>query len=219
MGAKRILLGEIGRPHGVRGLVKLWSFTADPADIGRYGPLSDEGGTRRIALEVLPGGLARVQGVADRDAAAKLTGTRLYVDREKLPAPEEEEFYLADLIGLVAVDPSGAVLGSVVAVEDFGGGPFLTLRPEEGRPENGREVLVAFTRATVPLVEVAAGRLTVVLPEEVVVEPTAEESAALAAEADEAPSATSRPLPRRAPFIGHAPGPRRKRGGSAGGPV
>ena len=85
MTGKRILVGEIGRPHGVRGLVKLRSFTADPDAIASYGPLTDESGTRRIALTVLAEGLGRIEGVADRDAAARLTGTRLYVERDRLP--------------------------------------------------------------------------------------------------------------------------------------
>src|ERR671912_583573 len=94
---QRILVGEIGRPHGVRGLVKLRSFTADPAALGSYGPLTDATGERRFALTLLSEGLARIEGVDDREGAARLTGTGLYVERANLPAPEEDEFYLADL--------------------------------------------------------------------------------------------------------------------------
>lgn len=166
MEAKRILVGEFGRPHGVRGLVKLRSFTAEPEAIGDYGPLSDESGTRRFAIELLPGGIARVQGVADRDAAARLTGVRLYVERDALPEAEEEEFYLADLIGLAAVSAEGASLGTVGAVQDYGAGAFLTLRDAAGRERD-----IPFTRACVPVVDLAAGRCTIVPPEEVVVPP------------------------------------------------
>ena len=166
-GAKRILVGEIGRPHGVRGLVKLRSFTEDPAAIAAYGPLTDESGTRRFALTLLAEGLARIEGVADRDAAQRLTGTRLFVERDRLPPPaEEDEFYLADLIGMAAADAAGSALGTVRAVEDHGAGAFLVL----ARPD-GTEALIPFTRAAVPVVDIAAGRLVVAPPEEITVAP------------------------------------------------
>jgi 16S rRNA processing protein RimM len=164
--SRRILVGEFGRPHGVRGLVHLRSYTAEPAAIAGYGPLSDEGGTRCFALKWLAEGLVQVEGVTDRDAAAKLTGTRLYVDREALPATEEDEFYLSDLIGLRAETEGGAALGTVSAVEDHGAGSFLTLR--DG---NGRETLLPFTRAVVPVVDVGGGRVVVAPPEEQEVPP------------------------------------------------
>jgi len=168
MTGKRILVGEIGRPHGVRGLVKLRSFTADPDAIASYGPLTDESGTRRIALTVLAEGLGRIEGVADRDAAARLTGTRLYVERDRLPPAEEEEYYLADLVGLAAATEAGQSLGMVRAVEDHGAGAFLVL---DGPPER----MLPFTRAVVPVVDIAGGRLVVALPDEVVVQPQAGE--------------------------------------------
>lgn len=204
MPVERILVGEIGRPHGVRGLVRVQSFTAEPADIAAYGPLSDEGGGKHYALQWLGGGLARIEGVNDRDAAAKLTGTRLYVARDRLPPPEEEEFYLADLIGLAARDAEGREMGRVAAVEDFGAGTILTLRDEQGR-----ETLLPFTRAVVPVVDVAGGFVTVQPPEAVVVPP---------GEGDAEPEAALpepvRPLPRRqdAP---RRTGPRGVRGGAA----
>ncbi|MDI3307029.1 MAG: ribosome maturation factor RimM [Acetobacteraceae bacterium] len=164
MGAKRILVGEIGRPHGVRGLVKLRSFTADPAAIASYGPLTDESGSRRFVLTLLSEGLARIEGVTDRDAAQRLTGTRLYIQREQLPEPEADEFYFADLIGLRAEDQAGRPLGSVRAVEEHGAGAFLVL---DGPPER----LIPFTRACVPVVDLAGGRLVVEPPEEVIAPP------------------------------------------------
>jgi 16S rRNA processing protein RimM len=162
---KRVLVGEIGRPHGVRGLLKLRCFTADPAAIASYGPLTDEAGTRRFALTLLAEGLARIEGITDRDAAARLTGTRLYVERDRLPPPEEEEYYLADLIGLPAVTAAGEALGTVRAVEDHGGGAFLIL--DDG---TGKERLLPFTRAVVPVVDLAGGRLVVAPPDEVEVQ-------------------------------------------------
>jgi 16S rRNA processing protein RimM len=167
MGARRILVGEIGRPHGVRGLVKLRSFTVDPAAIAAYGPLTDEAGTRRFALTLKGADLAQIEGVADRDAAALLTGTRLYVERGRLPPVEDpEEFYLADLVGLAAVAEDGAPLGRVRAVEDYGAGTFLVL---EGPPER----MVPFTRAVVPVVDVAGGRIVVRPPAETEARPGA----------------------------------------------
>ncbi|WP_458097227.1 ribosome maturation factor RimM [Roseomonas sp. WA12] len=164
--SRRILVGEFGRPHGVRGLIHLRSHTAEPAAIASYGPLSDESGARSFALKWLSEGLVQVEGVADRDAAAKLTGTRLYVDRDALPPPDEDEFYLTDLIGLRAETEGGEVLGTVSAVEDFGAGSVITLRDEAGR-----ETPLPFTKAVVPVVEIAAGRVVIVMPGEQVVPP------------------------------------------------
>jgi 16S rRNA processing protein RimM len=169
--AERILVGEIGRPHGVRGLVKLRSFTADPAAIASYGPLTDATGQRRYALTFLSDGLARVEGVADRDAASRLTGTGLYVERANLPPPEEDEFYLADLVGLRAETAAGGALGHVRSVEEHGAGAFLVL---DGPPER----LVPFTRACVPVVDTAGGRVVVELPEEVAAAPPPADEAA-----------------------------------------
>jgi 16S rRNA processing protein RimM len=112
---QRILLGVIGRPHGVRGLLHVVSHTQNPASLAEYGPL-DDGAGRRFVLLWRGEGVAAVAElvdgrevpVTDRDAAARLTNTRLYTDRDHLPAPDEEEFYLADLLGLSAQDAAGA---------------------------------------------------------------------------------------------------------------
>jgi 16S rRNA processing protein RimM len=162
MSLPRILVGEIGRPHGVRGLVRVQSFTTEPSDIAGYGPLLDESGAKVFELQWLSGGLAKIDGITDRDAAAKLTGTRLFVERDRLPEPDEEEFYLADLIGLTARDTAGAVLGQVRAVEDFGAGSFITVV----LAASGKDVMVPFTRAAVPEVELAERYLVVVPPED-----------------------------------------------------
>ncbi|KAA2213210.1 ribosome maturation factor RimM [Teichococcus oryzae] len=204
MGKDRILVGEIGRPHGVRGLVRVQSFTADPAALAAYGPLSDESGSRRLVLQWLPGGLARIDGVTDRDAAAKLTGTRLYVPRGTLPEPEEDEFYLADLVGLAVRDAQGGALGVVRSVDDYGAGAFLTVVDEAGR-----ETLLPFTRAVVPVVDIAAGHLVAQPPEDVVVPPEAEGGQEPAVLAEPV-----RPLPRRQDDPKRT-GPRGVRGGGA----
>ncbi|MEO8716079.1 MAG: ribosome maturation factor RimM [Acetobacteraceae bacterium] len=161
----RILLGVIGRPHGVRGLVRVTSYADPPEAIAGYGPLSDDAG-RRFVLRWRGDGVAElaeiVDGagakVADRDAAARLTNTRLYIERERLPAPAEGEFYLADLVGLAAVDAAGAPVGIVAAVHDYGAGASLEIEREGG------PLVVPFTRTAVPLVDVEAGVLTIEPP-------------------------------------------------------
>jgi 16S rRNA processing protein RimM len=170
---KRVIVGEIGRPHGVRGLVRLRAFTADPTAIASYGPLTDEAGTRRFAVAMLPDGIARIEGVADRDQAAKLTGTKLFAERDRLPPPEDpEEFFLCDLEGLPAFGKDGAQLGTVRAVEDHGAGPFLVVDGPAG------ELLLPFTKAVVPVVDVAGGRIVIAPPDEIVVPPQPGEEAA-----------------------------------------
>lgn len=170
---KRVIVGEIGRPHGVRGLMRLRAFTADPRAIGSYGPLTDEAGTSRFDLTVLPDSIVRIEGVTDRDQAAKLTGVKLYAERDRLPAPADpEEFFLCDLEGLPAFLEDGTRLGTVRAVEDHGAGAFLVIDAAAG------ELLLPFTKAVVPVVDVAAGRVVVVPPVEVVVTPQPGEDAA-----------------------------------------
>ena len=166
MPQQRILLGVIGRPHGVRGLVRVTSHTADPAALTAYGPLSDDKG-RRFVLRWRGAGVAEVEAqvggtavkVADRTAAEKLTNTRLYIERAQLPEPEPDEFYLADLLGLTAVDAGGRVLGTVGTVHDYGAGSSLEI-VQDGAPP----LLVPFTRAAVPEVDLPGGRVTVDVP-------------------------------------------------------
>ena len=157
---KRILLGRIAGAHGVRGEVLIKAFTERPEDIGAYGPL-DDGAGRTFAIEATrvthKGVVARIAGIGDRSAAEALKGTALYVDRERLPAPDEGEFYHADLIGLAAVDPEGRPVGEVVAVHNHGAGDLLEVR----LAESGRTELVAFTDAFVPKVDLAARRVVV----------------------------------------------------------
>lgn len=169
----RILLGVIGRAHGVRGRVRVTSHTADPADLTEYGPLTDDTG-RRFLLRWRSEGVAEVSElvgdavvkIGDRNSAERLTNTRLYIDRAALPVPEEDEYYLADLIGLAAVDASGAAIGSVTVVHDYGAGVSL----EIARPD-APVLLLPFTRAAVPVVDIAAGRITVVPPPEIEARP------------------------------------------------
>ena len=171
MPARKILLGVIGRPHGVRGLVHVHSHTEDPMDLTAYGDLADAQG-RCYALRWRGEGIAEIairtdggeQKITDRDAAARLTRTELFIDRDCLPPAEDEEFYLADLVGLAAVDPSGAMLGTVQTVHDYGAGASLEIFGE------GRPLLVPFTREAVPVVDIPAGRVGVQPPAEIVLE-------------------------------------------------
>ena len=171
MPESRIQVGVIGRAHGVRGWMKVISHTADPADLTAYGPLSDAQG-RVLRLTWKADGVAEVTRlvngvpvrVCDRAEAEKLTNTRLFIDRSALPPADADEFYLADLIGLAAVDLAGEPLGRVLVVHDYGAGASL----EVERPA-ASALLIPFTAHCVPTVDLAAGRLVVVLPDEVVV--------------------------------------------------
>jgi 16S rRNA processing protein RimM len=167
-------MAVVGRPHGVRGLVRVQCHAENPAKLPRYSPLSDERG-RKFRLRWQGEGIAElaefVDGkpvkLADRAAAERLVNLKLYVERARLPAPDPDEFYLADLVGLAAVADDGRNLGRVEAVHDHGAGTFLEIGP----------LLVPFTRAAVPDVDIAAGRVTVVLPAEVLGEKPAEAAA------------------------------------------
>lgn len=159
-----IRVGVIGAARGLKGEVRVKSFTADPRALGDYGPLSDETGTKTFEVKVigLQKGqvLVRIKGVNDRGAADALKGQALFIERDRLPEPEEDEFYFSDLIGLKAERPDGTPFGDVVAADDFGGGPFL----EVATREHGR-VLVPFTKVAVPVVDLDGGRVVIDPPE------------------------------------------------------
>jgi 16S rRNA processing protein RimM len=165
----RFCVGAFAGAHGVRGLVKLKSFTAEPDAILRYRPLTDEEGGREFAVTLVSAGpgpkgdafVAKVDGVNTREAAEALAGTRLYAPRASLPATDEDEFYHADLIGLAAETIDGKKLGKVAALHDFGAGDVLEIAIE-----GGKSMLVPFTRAAVPQVDPAAGRVVVDPPAE-----------------------------------------------------
>ena len=161
--ADRICVAQIGAAHGIRGEVRLRSFTGDPMAITSYGPLESEDGARRFEIEALRPSkdlfVARLVGVNDRNAAEQLTNLRLYVPRNRLPPVEDDEtFYHADLIGLSAVTPEGAALGTVTAIHNFGAGDLIEIKPADG----GEPLLVPFTDAAVPEIDIAAGRIIIV---------------------------------------------------------
>jgi 16S rRNA processing protein RimM len=158
---RRVCVAVIGAPHGVRGEVRVRSHTGDPLDFAAYGPLETEDGARRLTVtSVKPGKgvvIARFEGVSDRDGAEALKNQRLYVDRDRLRAAAADEWYHADLIGLAVVDTAGAAVGRVTAVDDFGAGDLLEVALSGTR----RTVLIPFTAAVVPVVDIEAGRIVV----------------------------------------------------------
>ncbi|MBI3453708.1 MAG: ribosome maturation factor RimM [Rhodospirillales bacterium] len=162
----RVLVGVIAGAHGVRGEVRIRSFTADPADVAAYGPVSDESGARRFAVRIRSAVrgqvIARLDGVADRNAAESLKGLRLYVPRDTLPRLGKDEWYLADLIGLRAEDTAGKPLGRVKAVHNFGAGDVLEIEGAGGATQ-----FLSFTRRAVPEVDIAGGRIVIEPPVEV----------------------------------------------------
>jgi 16S rRNA processing protein RimM len=162
---KRVCVARLGTAHGVRGEVRLWSFTADPRAVADYGPLESLEG-ERFEIEALRPSkgyfIARLKGIADRSAAERLNNIELFVPRERLPEPDAaDEFYHADLIGLTVVDMEGVALGRVVAVQNFGAGDLL----EVERIARGETVLLPFTKAVVPMVDIAGGRVFANPPE------------------------------------------------------
>jgi 16S rRNA processing protein RimM len=165
MAGPRVCVGAIAGAFGVRGEVRLKSFCADPAAIATYGPLWTEDGGRSFTISLtgsVPQGFsARLSGVAGREAAEALRGVRLYADRARLPATGEDEFYHADLIGLPVQDTGGAVLGRVRAVMNHGASDILEV---EGP---GGVILLPFTHAVVPTVDLGRGVIVAVPPAEI----------------------------------------------------
>ena len=160
--ADRICVAQIGGAHGIRGEVKLKSFTGDPMAVKDYGALTTEDGSASFEIEAARPAkghlVARLRGVHDRNAAEQLTNLKLFVPRDRLPPPAADEFYHADLIGLSAVTADGAAVGTVVAIHDFGAGDILELRP----PAGGASLLLPFTDTFVPSIDIAGGRIVVV---------------------------------------------------------
>lgn len=182
----RVLIARIGAPHGVRGEVRLFVFGQDPDALFDY-TLTDATAARTFTIASLRAAkdhfVARLKGVDDRNAAEKLTNTDLFVPRAALPPAEDEDtFYHADLIGLRAEAPDGTHLGTVTALFNFGAGDILEYAPTGG----GKTQLVPFTRAAVPVVEVAAGRVVIDMPAEIEGEPQGGAREDADGEADEA---------------------------------
>ena len=163
-----VLVGVFGAPQGVRGEIRVKSFTADPSAIGAYGPLAGSGRGRVFAFERLRPLkddmlVVKVAGVETREAAAALTGVELFVRRDRLPPPSAEEYYYADLVGLEAVTADGRSLGRVAAVSNYGAGDIVEIAPSGG----GAPLLLPFTKAVVPTIDFGAGQIVVDPPDEI----------------------------------------------------
>ena len=162
----QICVARIGAAHGVRGAVKLWTFTEDPLAVKRYGRLATRDGARHFevasAREAKGHLVATLKGVTTREEAERLNGIELYIAREELPDTDENEYYHADLIGLAAVTPADQPLGQIIAIHNFGAGDIIEIAPP-----HGPTLLLPFTNAVVPTVDVAGGRVVIELPGEI----------------------------------------------------
>lgn len=163
--SKKLLMGRIGAAHGIKGEVRITSFTAEPLALKDYGPLStDRPGlvieieNARATTNVL---VARIKGVTDRNAAEKLNGVELFVDRDKLPSTDDDDdFYHADLIGLEARLMDGSVIGTVTAIPNYGASDLLEVRDAR----SGDTFLYPFTKTVVPEIRIADGYLVIEAP-------------------------------------------------------
>jgi 16S rRNA processing protein RimM len=162
----QICVARIGAAHGVRGAVKLWTFTEDPLAVKCYGPLSTKDGARQFELASVRQAkdhlVATLKGITTRKQAELLNGTELYVARASLPATAANEYYHADLIGLAAVTTAGQPLGRIVALHNFGAGDIIEIAPPRGAT-----MLLPFSNAVVPAVDLAGGRVVIDMPGEI----------------------------------------------------
>lgn len=162
----KVCLGCFANVHGVRGLLTVRSFTQDPKDIAAFGPVTLASG-KQLKLSVKSqkkaGLIVAAEGIDTREKAEALKGQEFFVDKSKLPPPKDDEWYLADLVGLGAMNPEGAKIGEIIAVEDFGAGDLLEIKPDD-QPS----FYLAFTKENVPEVDIAAKKLVVNLPTEVI---------------------------------------------------
>ena len=172
---QKVLMAKIGAAHGIRGEVRVKPYGDAPLSFADYGILTTRDGKRSFEVE-----RARVQktvvinkfkGIADRNQAEQLNGIDLFIDRDQLPEPEEDEFYYSDLTGLDVLDQTGETLGKIIAVQDFGAGDLL-----EVRPKRGRSFYIPFTKDFVPEIDLENGRVCVSLPEDYFSEGTPEPS-------------------------------------------
>ncbi|GEC55895.1 16S rRNA processing protein RimM [Bradyrhizobium japonicum] len=164
--AAPVCVARIGAAHGVRGAVRLWTFTEDPLAVKDYGPLMTKDGTRQFevthAREAKDHLVVTLKGVASRDDAERLNGLELYVPRDRLPDTDDGEYYHTDLIGLAAVTTTEQPLGRVIAIHNFGAGDIIEIAPPQGAT-----MLLPFTNAVVPTVDLEGGRVVIDLPKEI----------------------------------------------------
>jgi 16S rRNA processing protein RimM len=164
--AAPVCVARIGAAHGVRGAVRLWTFTEDPLAVRDYGPLMTKDGARQFevmhAREAKDHLVVTLKGVATRDDAERLNGLELYVPRDRLPDTDDGEYYHTDLIGLAAVTTAEQPLGKVIAIHNFGAGDIIEIAPPQGAT-----MLLPFTNAVVPTVDLAGGRVVIDMPQEI----------------------------------------------------
>lgn len=164
--AAQICIARIGAAHGVRGAVKLWTFTEDPLAVKDYGPLTTRDGARQFEVATARAAkdhlVATLKGIATREDAERLNGIELYIARDKLPATDDDEYYHADLIGLAAVNAANEPIGRVHAIHNFGAGDIIEIAPPQGPT-----LLLPFTNAVVPTVDLANGHVVIELPKEI----------------------------------------------------
>ncbi len=162
----RVCVARIGAAHGLRGEVRLWTFTEDPMSVTQYGPLSTKDGARQLEVTHARAAkdhlVATLTDVTTREEAERLNGVELYVARDKLPDTDEGEFYHADLIGLAAFDAAGATIGTVAAIHNFGAGDIIEIALA-----HGPTLMLPFTDAVVPTVDIAGGRVVIEMPGEI----------------------------------------------------
>jgi 16S rRNA processing protein RimM len=162
----QVCVARIGAAHGVRGQVKLWTFTEDPFAVTRYGVLSSKDGARQFEVTQARKAkgflVATLKGVTSRNEAERLNGVELYVSRDRLPETDADEYYHADLIGLAAVTAAGDALGCVIAIHNFGAGDIIEIAPA-----SGPTLMLPFSNAVVPSVDIAGGRVVIELPAEI----------------------------------------------------
>ena len=160
---KRICVGTVSGAHGIRGEIKLRSFTTDPFAIGEYGPLTNESGSKQYRLQITGETakhlIARIEGIEDRNAAENLRGTDLFVMRDALPQTQENEYYFEDLSGLKVITAEGTPFGTVLQAANYGAGDLLEIRLS-----NGELALYPFTHETFPQVDLTAGTITICPP-------------------------------------------------------
>lgn len=166
-GQELLLVARVAGAFGVKGEIRITTFTDDPLALARYKALLRRDGSTALTITsariAKSGVVARAKEVATREEAEALRGLQLFISRDILPPPEEDEFYLADLIGMAIVAPDGAAIGSVKSVHDFGAGDLIEVLPEGG----GATWWLSFTREAVPEVRLADRVLVAVPPAEV----------------------------------------------------
>ncbi len=164
----RILLGHISAAHGIRGEVVIKAYTGNPVDIGAYGPLSDADRLHTFELSNLrvtkKGIIAHIAGICDRNAAETLRGTKLYVERSRLPEPDEDEIYHADIIGITVRREDGSEVGEIIAIQNFGASDLLEIRLKDEQ----RTEFVPFTQDFVPELDIAARHIVVIMQDDTV---------------------------------------------------